>query len=111
LRELTDEFVNQDYIQNIINRVERVVTDQYDPKMENYPRFDFIEIFFKDGRKLESDHVARAKGHAENPINTEELWDKFDDCVSGAYPAEQRRALFDKLQAIEDLPSATALYQ
>jgi len=111
LRELTDEFVNQDDIQNIINRVERVVTDQYDPKMENYPRFDFIEIFFKDGRKLESDHVARAKGHAENPINTEELWDKFDDCVSGAYSAEHRRALFDKLQAIEDLPSATVLYQ
>ena len=111
LRELTDEFVNRDDIQNIINRVERVVTDQYDPKMENYPRFDFVEVFLKDGRKIESEKVARPKGHAENPINTNELWNKFDDCLSDAFPPEQRRALFDKLQNLENLPSISALYQ
>ncbi len=111
LRELTDDFVNRDDIQKIIACVERVVTEEYDPKMENYPYHDHIEVYLKDGRKLESEKVARAKGHAENPINTEELWDKFDDCLSAAYPAEQRRALFDKLQNIESLPTANALYQ
>jgi 2-methylcitrate dehydratase PrpD len=111
LRELTDEFVNRDDVQNIISRVERVVTDEYDPKMENYPRYDFIEVTLKNGRTLESEHVARAKGHAENPIGTEELWDKFDDCLSDAFPAEKRRALFDKLQNIENLPNTVTLYQ
>jgi 2-methylcitrate dehydratase PrpD len=87
------------------------VTDEYDPKMENYPRYDFIEVTLKNGRTLESEHVARAKGHAENPIGTEELWDKFDDCLSDAFPAEKRRALFDKLQNIENLPNTVTLYQ
>ena len=111
LRELNDDFVNQDDIQNIINRVERVVTDKYDPKMENYPRHDFIDVFMKDGSKVESEKVARPKGHAENPIKTEELWHKFDDCLSNAFPAEQRQALFDKLQNIENLKSTSTLYQ
>jgi 2-methylcitrate dehydratase PrpD len=111
LRELTDDFVNRAEIQNLIGRVSREITEETDPDMETYPYFDWIDVTLKDGKTLMSEKVARAKGHAHNPIESDELWAKFDDCLSEAFPAERRRALFEKLQKIESLSSARALYR
>ncbi|MEQ8195004.1 MAG: MmgE/PrpD family protein, partial [Rhodospirillales bacterium] len=40
LRELSDDFVNQAEIQNLIKRVSREITEETDPNMETYPYFD-----------------------------------------------------------------------
>ncbi|MEQ8193014.1 MAG: hypothetical protein RIB59_00855, partial [Rhodospirillales bacterium] len=73
--------------------------------------FDWIDVTLKDGNTLTSEKVSRAKGHAHNPIESDELWVKFDDCLSEAFEPSRRRALFDKLQNIESLSSPRALYQ
>ena len=42
-------------------------------------------------------------------MTTEELWNKFADCVAPRMAAESARAAFDTLQQIEALADANAI--
>ena len=103
--EFTDDFVQQPQVRDLLQRVHRVYLDE-PPKGEK-PR-DCIRLFLKHGAQREQ--VLRVPmGHADRPPSTEALWMKFADCVEGALPAGEARAMFDKLQTLPHLATLADL--
>ncbi len=77
------------------------------PEMaENSPR-QFgaeVRITLSDGRTLSrriEDQVGRG---GDNPMSSEELWDKFFDCAKRALPRQDIMPLFERLESLETIP-------
>ncbi len=70
-----------------------------------------VEVRLRDGRRL-SNRVSRARGHPSNPMSTDELRRKFDECARHAATARsdaQACALERAIMDFENLPSAGEL--
>ncbi|WP_424139566.1 MmgE/PrpD family protein [Roseomonas chloroacetimidivorans] len=109
LRELTDSYVQRPEIQDLMRRVIVVPSDDIDPALPGYARADSVRIFMKDGRRIDSVPVRRARGHAEAPLREDELRAKFEDCLASADAGAHAAPLYQKLRHLEALPSARAL--
>ncbi|MCC7425906.1 MAG: MmgE/PrpD family protein [Alphaproteobacteria bacterium] len=60
-----------------------------------------VIVTLKDGRKV-SRRVNQMVGRGgDDPMSTEEMWEKFRDCAERAIPEAAISPLFEKLQAIE----------
>ena len=71
-----------------------------------------VTVTMTDGRRLARrvDHLVCRGG--DDPMSTDELFEKFQDCASRALAPEQVAPLFDQLQALEtvtDLGQVTRL--
>lgn len=67
-----------------------------------------VIVVTKDGRRL-SRRVDNLVGRGgDNPMGSDELWEKFSDCASRSLPREQIAPLFERL---ETLDSATDVNQ
>src|SRR5262249_4645287 len=63
-----------------------------DSDMDNSRRGVWVEMRLKDGRTVKSERVLAAKGHADNPQTTEEMVEKYRDCVQhGPKPLNRQR--------------------
>ena len=52
----------------------------------------WVEMKLKDGRTVKSQRVMGAKGHPDNPQSTEEMVEKYRDCVQhGPKPLSKER--------------------
>src|SRR5262249_45223252 len=81
LAEYTDGFVKRPEVQELMRRV-RVETNQdYDPEVSGASVFDQVRVELASGSVVESEKVARAKGHADRPLSEDELCDKFRTCL------------------------------
>lgn len=109
LAELSDEVVNRVEVQELIGKVEIVLTADDDPDFANGARADYVEVELADGDILVSDEVTRHRGHGQNPMTADELWGKFADCVAATLSADKARDLFDTLQSVDSLPGASAI--
>lgn len=110
LAELTDGFVRRQEIQSLLPKVKVTAVDDPDPDDPLFSKADAVRITLGDGTVLSGAPIARAKGHAHNPVTLGELRGKFDDCLGQALPSPARDRLYDRLAALEHLPAAGALY-
>lgn len=96
LTELSDDFVRSAPVQALMRKVSVATTDETDADEPLFAPYDFVTLKLKDGRSVKTREVRHAKGHARNPIGTDELRAKFDDCTGG-----RQAALFEKLVTLE----------
>ena len=70
-----------------------------------------VTVTLRDGRRLSrriDDMVGRG---ADNPMSSEEVWEKFSDCARRTLPADRIRPLFDLLQDLSALPRLDGIFQ
>jgi 2-methylcitrate dehydratase PrpD len=103
LAEYTDGFVKRPEVQELMRRV-RVETNQnYDPEVSGASVFDQVRVELVAGGIVESEKVARAKGHADGPLSEDELFEKFRICLDAGGAKIAPDVLFDRLRHLEDL--------
>ena len=62
-----------------------------------------------DGRKL-SRRIANLVGRGgDNPMDSQELWDKFSDCAERSLPRDQIAPLFERLETLDKLTDIAQL--
>jgi 2-methylcitrate dehydratase PrpD len=109
LRELTDEFVQRNDVQELIPKVAVTPDDRIDPKRTGNAPYDQVVIELRDGRRLESARVTDERGSPELPLSREELWAKFKDCFAVGNPKLDAELAFDGLMSIERQAGVRAL--
>ena len=63
-----------------------------------------VIVTTRDGRRLSrrvDDLVGRG---GDNPMSSDELWEKFEDCARRSLPREQIAPLFESLETLESVP-------
>jgi hypothetical protein len=69
-----------------------------------------VRLVLDDGSEVRTTPVARATGHADVPLPTEQIWAKFADCAAtAAVPVSAARRLFEQMQTVDRLPGAAAI--
>ncbi len=101
LSELGDEFVRQRAVQAAMEKISVETTDTRAEDDPTFARFDRVVVMLADGRTLASPELFFARGHWSLPLNVDELWTKFRDCVEGRFPESRARLVFDALQTLE----------
>jgi len=103
LGEYTDEFVRRPEVQQLMPRVGLVINEDYDPEMPGASRWDQVTVELTDGRKIQSEQVRRARGHAERPLGEAELFDKFRTCLDAGRARIAPDVLFGRLRRLEQI--------
>jgi 2-methylcitrate dehydratase PrpD len=103
LGEYTDEFVKRPEVQQLMPRVNIETNQNYDPEVSGASVWDQVRIDLRDGGRLESEQVRRARGHAERPLSEAELFEKFRACFEAGGAKIAPEVLFDRLKALESL--------
>lgn len=90
LRELDDACVRDPEIRRLMACVQIETTEEFEPGWRDAAPFDQLWIHLRDGRVLPSRQVRRPRGHADLPMDAEQVRQKFVDaaCFGGASPAE-----------------------
>jgi aconitate decarboxylase len=104
LWQLTDEFVTQPQVREMMTRVRTSTTDTHCPIEPIFALTDRATVELKNGRRLDTGEIRFARGNAKLPLENEALKTKFLDCVSGSDDLD-RVALYECLNAIEELDS------
>ncbi len=102
LTELTDSFVQRREVQDLMGRVKVETNTDYDPQQAGASVADQAIVRLRAGGELESERVARARGHAEKPLREDELFAKFENCLLAGRSTVDPAVLFKRLQAMED---------
>jgi 2-methylcitrate dehydratase PrpD len=103
LAEYTDGFVRRPEVQELIRRVGVETNQNYDPEVSGASVFDQVRVELVSGGVVESEKVARAKGHADRPLSEDELFEKFRTCLDAGGAKIAPGVLFDRLRHLEDL--------
>ena len=103
LAEYTDGFVRRPEVQELIPKVGVETNRNYDPEVSGASVFDQVRVELADGGVIESEKVARAKGHADRPLSEDELFDKFRTCLDAGGARIVPDVLFHRLRHLEDL--------
>ncbi len=102
LRELTDEFVAQPQVREMMTKVRTSTTDTHCPIEPIFALTDCVTIELKDGRRLDSGEIRFARGNAKLPLGDAALKAKFLDCAAGADDLDAA-ALYERLNRLEEL--------
>jgi len=104
LAEYTDGFVRRPEVQELMRKVGIETNRNYDPEVSGASVFDQVRVDLADGGGvIESEKVARAKGHADRPLAEEELFEKFRICLDAGGARIAPDVLFGRLRHLEDL--------
>ena len=103
LAEYTDAFVQRPEVQELMRRVGVETNQNYDPEVSGASVYDQVRVELVGGGVVESEKVARAKGHADRPLNEDELFEKFRTCLDAGGARIAPDVLFDRLRHLEDL--------
>jgi len=103
LAEYTDGFVCRPEVQDLMRRVAIETNRNYDPDVSGASVFDQVRVDLIGGGVVESEKVARAKGHADRPLGEDELFEKFRICLDAGGARIAPDVLFDRLRHLEDL--------
>ena len=101
LSELTDDFVQNPVVQNLMQRVTVIADTKEDPKLPGYSPFDLVTVTLKDGTKIESRQITAVRGGPDLPLSREQLWAKFEDCAQVGGASDIAKPLFDMLMSLE----------
>lgn len=102
LAELTDEFVCRPDIQALMRKVGIVIDREYDPQTPGAAYADRVTITTRDGTRR-SESVHRASGHAQHPLASQALRDKFLECLAFGGFAGDAKAFHAQLERLEHL--------
>jgi 2-methylcitrate dehydratase PrpD len=69
-----------------------------------------VEIKRTDGTVLKSEQVRHARGDPRAPLSDDDLWTKFEDCVTWSKLKLDARKIFTQLHSLEKLASANDLF-
>lgn len=100
LAQLDDRFVRTPEIQDLFSRVSCEVTDETMDGSAFAP-FETVAIRTASGRVLTSERIVHAKGSHVRPLDRDELWTKFADCLGKEFPRPAKERAFDRLQGLE----------
>lgn len=100
LPEFTDEVVNREDVQALIEKVDFYVSDA--AEQAGYDKMTtIIDVHMKDGRVI-SGRADFGKGSPANPMSYDEVADKFRGCAEFArWPASKSEALIAAVRSIE----------
>lgn len=103
LSELTDEFVGQDAVQDLLERVEVTVSDdKAGADLPNAP-FDLVWVTLKDGTVHRHAPVEHAKGSWQRQLDREELAAKFADCAGRQVDSARVQQIFDRFWRLDEV--------
>lgn len=102
LGELTDAVVGDPLIQQCLPCVHVTYSTEYDPAWQGAAITDQVALTLRSGRRLFSQSVRQASGHAQRPLGQLELRTKFIDCLTYGNTAELATPLFDRLCSLEE---------
>jgi aconitate decarboxylase len=108
LAELTDRFVAEPLVRELMTKVRTSTTDAPCPIEPVFALNDRVVILLKDGRALDSGEIRFARGNAMLPLRDEELKTKFLDCASFAADLDGA-ALYQRLSTLMALKSVRDL--
>jgi aconitate decarboxylase len=107
LTELSDAFVQSETVQALMRKVRITTTPDSDPHYPGAAPADFVRLLMLDGSEHVTEKVRRASGHADSPLSTAQLWDKFSECaILAGLTDTPAHALFDAMQNIDGLAGA-----
>ncbi len=109
LRDLTDDFVRQSAVQDLIGKVAIEIDPVEEAGTSGYAPHDTVKLELADGRTLAGGPIRHARGDAALPLTLADLWAKFEDCAAWSGLPLDARGLFDRLQALERCKSAADL--
>ena len=107
--EVSDQVVQRDDIQAFFPKVKLNAVEEYDTRDPAHSPTERVLIRLNDGEVLDSGLVTSVRGHADDPMSTEELWTKFAECTERTHTEAEAKRLFALLQGIEKLPSVRDL--
>jgi 2-methylcitrate dehydratase PrpD len=112
LAELTDEFVQRADIQELLPRTTVQISTEPDPGYPGAAMADQVTIRLKSGQVLQGERVHRATGHADRPLAEQDLFAKFEDCLTVGRSVVPPQIMFDRLTGMESSSarSLTALH-
>ena len=103
LAELTDEFVLRPDVQALMKRVVVMPDDRDNPERPGYAIHDRVVVDNRDGRRFDSGPITNVRGDHDSPLRRDELWTKFEDCLTGANSGMPAQRLFDTLMSLDQL--------
>lgn len=109
IEDLRDNVVQRPDMQAFYPKVRLNPVDEYDPRDPAHSPTESVAVKLTDGRVLETGPIASIRGHANDPLSTEELWQKFIECTAKTHSESEARALFDACQALPNIASSRAL--
>jgi hypothetical protein len=80
-----------------------VTNENYDPVVSGAAVFDQVVVDLVGGGRIESEKVARARGHADKPLKDAELLEKFRTCLDAGGARIAPDVLFDRLRKLENI--------
>ena len=102
LAELTDDFVQRADIQALMPRVTVQISTEPDPGYPGAAMADQVTIRLASGHTLVGERVHRARGHADRPLAEQDLFAKFEDCLTVGRSAILPLTMFDRLMGMEN---------
>lgn len=107
LAELTDGFVQRPDVQALMGRVQVRTNTDYDPHFPGASMADQVHIHRTDGSILDGARVTHAHGHADRPLSEQDLFAKFEDCLSVGHSTVPASAMFERLTRMEHAAART----
>ncbi len=101
LGELTDEFVHRTDVQALMPLVSVQISTEPDPGYPGAALNDQVMIHLVSGDTLVGAPVHRARGHIDNPLTEQDLFTKFEDCLTVGRSAVPPQVMFDRLKGME----------
>lgn len=108
LTELTDEFVGQRAVRELLPKVRIATDDSQCPVEPVFALNDRVQLRLRDGRTFDSGEIRFARGNAMAPLSADELRGKFVDCTSRARDIDAA-VVFERLMDLRSVPSLRAL--
>ena len=114
--DFTDAVVQRPDIQAFFPKVRLNAVDEYDTRDPAHSPTERVLVRLNRGEVLDSGPIASIRGHAYDPLSTEELWAKFVGCTARTHTEPDARRLFEMLQSVEtlhsvrDLPSCETIF-
>ncbi len=104
LSELQDDFVQSAQVQHLMACVTVETTEAFEPGWRDAAPFDQLWVHESDGRVTASPAIRRPRGHADLPMDSAQVQEKFiDTAMYAGHSATQAQATY---QAWMDLPQA-----
>ena len=101
LGELTDDFVRRADVQALMPVVSVQISTEPDPGYPGAALNDRVTIDLRDGGVLAGEPVHRARGHIDNPLTEQDLFTKFEDCLTVGRSVVPAQIMFDRLKGME----------
>ena len=101
LSELTDDFVRRTDVQALMPLVFVQISTEPDPGYPGAAFADQVTIRLASGSALAGRPVHRARGHIDNPLTEQELFTKFEDCLTVGHSVVPPQIMFERLRGME----------